>query len=50
MTDLGSIEDLSAKFQSLTARKLMVGLTISSMKTLLKVNSDKRNNGKLSIL
>ena len=50
LADLGSIADLSAKFQSLTARKLMAGLSISSIDTLLEVNSDERNNGKLSIL
>merc|ERR1719319_2242839 len=50
LADLGSIADLSSKFQSLTARKLMAGLSISSIDTLLEVNSDERNNGKLSIL
>ena len=50
LADLGSIADLSAKFQSLTARKLMAGLSISSIDTLLEVNGDERNNGKLSIL
>jgi hypothetical protein len=50
LADLGSIADLSAKFQSLTAKKLMAGLSISSIDTLLEVNSDERNNGKLSIL
>jgi hypothetical protein len=50
LADLGSIADLSAKFQSLTARKLMAGLSISSIDTLLEVNSTERKNGKLSIL
>ena len=40
LSDLGSIADLSAKFQSLTARKLMAGLSISSIDTLLEVNID----------
>jgi hypothetical protein len=49
LTDLGSILDLSAKFQSLTARKLIAGLSISSIDTLLEVNaaaaaSDSKNN------
>ena len=50
LADLGSIADLSAKFQSLTARKLMAGLSISSIDTLLEVNNNERDNGKLSIL
>ena len=40
LSDLGSIADLSSKFQSLTARKLMAGLSISSIDTLLEVNAD----------
>ena len=49
LADMGSIADLSAKFQSLTARKLMAGLSISSIDTLLEVNA--ANDGhKLSIL
>jgi hypothetical protein len=39
LSDLGSILDLSAKFQSLTARKLIAGLSISSIDTLLEVNT-----------
>ena len=39
LSDLGSIADLSSKFQSLTARKLMAGLSISSIDTLLEVNA-----------
>ena len=39
LSDLGSIADLSGKFQSLTARKLMAGLSISSIDTLLEVNA-----------
>ena len=50
LADLGSIASLLAKFQSLTARKLMAGLSISSINTLLEVNSNERNNGKLRIL
>ena len=49
LADLGSIADLSAKFQSLTARKLMAGLSISSIDTLLEVNAASDHN-KLSIL
>ena len=48
LADMGSIADLSAKFQSLTARKLMAGLSISSIDTLLEVNTAHEN--KLSIL
>ena len=46
LSDLGSILDLSAKFQSLTARKLIAGLSISSIDTLLEVNAaaDNKNN------
>jgi hypothetical protein len=50
LSDLGSILDLSAKFQSLTARKLIAGLSISSIDTLLEVNTaaaadaDSKNN------
>lgn len=50
LSDLGSIADLSAKFQSLTARKLMAGLSISSIDTLLEVNAAHDSNPKLSIL
>jgi len=50
LSDLGSIADLSAKFQSLTARKLMAGLSISSIDTLLEVNAAHDSNQKLSIL
>jgi len=39
LSDLGSIADLSANFKSLTARKLMAGLSISSIDTLLEVNA-----------
>merc|ERR1712130_845227 len=49
LADMGSIADLSAKFQSLTARKLMAGLSISSIDTLLEVNAANDGN-KLSIL
>ncbi len=45
LSDLGSIADLSAKFQSLTARKLMAGLSISSIDTLLEVNIDAESKG-----
>ena len=48
LADMGSIADLSGKFQSLTARKLMAGLSISSIDTLLEVNTAHEN--KLSIL
>ena len=50
LADLGSIADLSAKFQSLTARKLMAGLSISSIDTLLEVNAASDHHNKLSIL
>ena len=50
LADLGSIADLSAKFQSLTARKLMAGLSISSIDTLLEVNAASEHHNKLSIL
>ena len=50
LADLGSIADLSAKFQSLTARKLMAGLSISSIDTLLEVNAANEHHNKLSIL
>ena len=49
LADMGSIADLSGKFQSLTARKLMAGLSISSIDTLLEVNAANDGN-KLSIL
>ena len=49
LADMGSIADLSSKFQSLTARKLMAGLSISSIDTLLEVNAAHEPN-KLSIL
>ena len=49
LADMGSIADLSAKFQSLTARKLMAGLSISSIDTLLEVNA-AHDPHKLSIL
>ena len=50
LSDLGSIADLSANFKSLTARKLMAGLSISSIDTLLEVNTAHDNHHKLSIL
>ena len=50
LADMGSIADLSGKFQSLTARKLMAGLSISSIDTLLEVNTAHDNHHKLSIL
>ena len=49
LSDLGSIADLSGKFQSLTARKLMAGLSISSIDTLLEVNA-AAENGKIDKL
>ena len=49
LADMGSIADLSGKFQSLTARKLMAGLSISSIDTLLEVNA-AHDPHKLSIL
>ena len=39
LSELGSIADLSAKFTSLTAKKLMAGISISSIDTLIEVNS-----------
>ena len=47
LSDLGSIADLSARFQSLTARKLMAGLSISSIDTLLEVNAAAEKMEKL---
>jgi hypothetical protein len=49
LSDLGSIADLSANFKSLTARKLMAGLSISSIDTLLEVNA-AADNGKMDKL
>ena len=37
LSDLGSIADLSAKFTSLTAKKLMAGISIGSIDTLIEV-------------
>ena len=45
LSDLGSIADLSANFKSLTARKLMAGLSISRIDTLLEVNAAAADNG-----
>ena len=39
LSELGSIADLSAKFTSLTAKKLMAGISIGSIDTLIEVNS-----------
>ena len=38
LSDLGSIADLSAKFTSLTAKKLMAGISIGSIDTLIEVD------------
>ena len=38
LSELGSIADLSAKFTSLTAKKLMAGISIGSIDTLIEVN------------
>jgi hypothetical protein len=39
LSDLGSFTDLSGKFRSLTARKLMAGLSSGSIDTLIEVTS-----------
>jgi len=39
LSDLGSITDLSTKFQSLTARKMMAGLSTGSIDTLVEINA-----------
>ena len=39
LSELGSIADLSAKFTSLTAKKLMAGISIGSIDSLIEVNS-----------
>ena len=43
LSDLGSIADLSGKFQSLTARKLMAGESLTSIDTLVEVNNAALN-------
>ena len=43
LSDLGSIADLSSKFQSLTARKLMAGESLTSIDTLVEVNNAALN-------
>jgi len=39
LSDLGSITDLSGKFQSLTARKMLAGLSTGSIDTLVEINA-----------
>ena len=36
---MGSIADLSSRFRSLTARKLLTGGSVTSIDTLIEVNS-----------
>ena len=43
LSDLGSIADLSGKFQSLTARKLLAGESMTSIDTLVEVNNAAQN-------
>ena len=43
LSDLGSIADLSGKFQSLTARKLLAGESLTSIDTLVEVNNAAQN-------
>ena len=38
LSELGSIADLSGKFTSLTAKKLMAGISIGSIDTLIEVS------------
>jgi len=44
LSELGSIADLSGKFTSLTAKKLMAGISIGSIDTLIEVNDAANNN------
>ena len=39
LSEMGSIADLSSRFRSLTARKLLTGGSITSIDTLIEVNS-----------
>ena len=39
LSEMGSIADLSSRFRSLTARKLLTGGSVTSIDTLIEVNS-----------
>ena len=39
LSELGSIADLSSRFRSLTARKMLSGGSVTSIDTLIEVNS-----------